>query len=442
MGTYILIGKSTLTALLAVCMLSACGGGSDAGSSVASTYSLGGSITGLNSSGLVLANGTDTLALASGATAFSFGSSSGSYDVTVATQPDGQTCAVDSGSGTLQGNVSSIMVVCRGYMAYVTNMTGNAIAQFSVTSGSGALVPLAIPTVVTTYQPSNIALSWDGKYAYVSHQDSKLIGAYRVNSSGALSLLDSVSAASAGYGLATSPIGDALYCADYGAQSISQFNVGANGIPVAMSSKTVSANVNPTSIAITPNGKYAYAINSSSETISQYSVGINGALTALTVATVSTTALGSNPQALVVDPSSSYVYVTLTDSNKIAQYSIGSTGGLTSMSPASIATDANPRGLVISPNGSYVYVANSGANTITQYVVTGGRLTALATSRVAAGSNPYALAASPDGRYVYVTNYGDNTVSQFSVGSGGGLSAMSTQSVSSQSTRPTGIAVR
>lgn len=442
MRTYSWAGQPLVAVLLSVCVLSACGGGDSGSSSAENSYSLGGSVVGLKSNGLVLANGSSTLAIASGASTFSFGSASGSYSITVATQPDGQTCSVDSGSGILLGNVSSVTVVCRGYMAYVTNLTGSEIAQFSVTSGSGVLAPLANPLVTTSYLPSTIILSMDGKYAYVSHQDSKLIGVYRVNTSGVLSLLDSINSTSAGYSLALSPNGDALYSADYGAQSISQFSVGANGIPVAMSSKTVAAGINPTSIVITPNGKYAYAVNSSGESISQYSVGSNGVLTAQAVATVSTTSLGSSPQSIVVDPSSSYVYVTLADSNKIAQYSIGSTGGLSPMWPASVATDANPRGIAISPNGYYAYVANYGANTVTQYALTGGRLTALATSKVSVGANPYAVAITPDGRYIYVTNYGDNTISQFSIGSGGGLSAISTATVSSQSTRPTGIAVR
>ena len=60
-------------------------------------------------SGLVLANGSDTLAVSAGATSFTlpkavaFGSS---FNVTVQTQPIGQTCAVTAGSGTL-GNLAS-----------------------------------------------------------------------------------------------------------------------------------------------------------------------------------------------------------------------------------------------------------------------------------------------------------------------------------------------
>jgi hypothetical protein len=80
------------------------------------TYRLGGSISGLTASGLVLANGTDTLAVASSATGFNLPTAiayGSSYAVTVQTQPTGLTCTVVGGSGTMPaGNVVSVVVTC------------------------------------------------------------------------------------------------------------------------------------------------------------------------------------------------------------------------------------------------------------------------------------------------------------------------------------------
>ena len=79
------------------------------------TYTIGGTISGLTASGLVLADGSQTVSPASGATSFTFPTaiaSGSSYAVTVKTQPSGETCTITNGSGTASANVSSIQVTC------------------------------------------------------------------------------------------------------------------------------------------------------------------------------------------------------------------------------------------------------------------------------------------------------------------------------------------
>jgi hypothetical protein len=82
----------------------------------AAAHSLGGTITGLPSAGLVLANGSDTVSPAAGALAFTFANpvaEGGAYAVSVQTQPSGATCSVGSGSGTMgTSNIASVQVTC------------------------------------------------------------------------------------------------------------------------------------------------------------------------------------------------------------------------------------------------------------------------------------------------------------------------------------------
>lgn len=79
-------------------------------------YSLGGSISGLNGSGLVLANGTDTVAVSSGATSFRMPipvAYTSSYEVAVRTQPAGLACAVGNGTGTMPASaVTNVAITC------------------------------------------------------------------------------------------------------------------------------------------------------------------------------------------------------------------------------------------------------------------------------------------------------------------------------------------
>lgn len=80
------------------------------------TFSLGGTITGLASTGLVLANGGDTVAPASGATQFTFTQAiafGAAYQVTVQAQPASGTCSVTNGSGTMPAAaVNTVAVTC------------------------------------------------------------------------------------------------------------------------------------------------------------------------------------------------------------------------------------------------------------------------------------------------------------------------------------------
>ena len=80
-------------------------------------YVIGGTVSGLAGTGLVLANGTNTATVnANGTFAFSQAvSSGGSYAVTVQKQPTGpsQTCSVVNGTGSVQAaNVTTVQVVC------------------------------------------------------------------------------------------------------------------------------------------------------------------------------------------------------------------------------------------------------------------------------------------------------------------------------------------
>lgn len=97
-----------------------CGGGSSPSNTVvpapASTYTLGGSITGLTAGGLQLANGSDQVSPASGAASFTLPNAVASgtaYSVTVMTQPPHLNCGVTHGSGTIAAaNVTSVQVAC------------------------------------------------------------------------------------------------------------------------------------------------------------------------------------------------------------------------------------------------------------------------------------------------------------------------------------------
>jgi hypothetical protein len=107
-------------AFAALFLMTGCSGvpQSSSGSGASSgTKTVGGSVTGMTGTGLVLQNnGGDNLKVTANG-AFTFATpvaNGGTYAVTVATQPTNpaQTCAVTGGSGTISANVTSVAVTC------------------------------------------------------------------------------------------------------------------------------------------------------------------------------------------------------------------------------------------------------------------------------------------------------------------------------------------
>ncbi|MGH8187004.1 MAG: NHL repeat-containing protein, partial [Steroidobacteraceae bacterium] len=140
-------------------------------------FTVGGSVTGLSGSGLVLRNnGTDDLAIASnGSFTFATELASGStYEVTVATQPGNppQTCTVADASGTVGStNVRTVKVTCAtatfAIRGTVVGLEGKGLAlqnnggdTIQVETSGGFAFPTAIPVggayqVAVTGQPAN-----------------------------------------------------------------------------------------------------------------------------------------------------------------------------------------------------------------------------------------------------------------------------------------------
>lgn len=109
--------RSRGVAIASICLiavLAACGGGG--GGTSGTTYTVGGTVSGLGVSGLVLQNngGDDTSVSADGTFTFAAALADGAaYSVTAKTQPSGQTCTVANGSGTVAGgNVTNVAVTC------------------------------------------------------------------------------------------------------------------------------------------------------------------------------------------------------------------------------------------------------------------------------------------------------------------------------------------
>lgn len=115
------------------------------------TYPVGGTITGLTASGLVLAVNNQTGSIGANATSFSsLPIASGSaYSVTVQTQPTGLFCTVANGSGTVTGAaVTSVAVSCVGAYTIGGTVAGLTTSGLGLSSNGQTL---SVPANATSF---------------------------------------------------------------------------------------------------------------------------------------------------------------------------------------------------------------------------------------------------------------------------------------------------
>jgi len=86
------------------------------------TYSIGGTVSGLSGTVVLQNNAADDLTITENES-FTFATeieADATYEVTVKTQPDGQTCSISSGTGTAEADVTTVAVTCSNIIYTVT----------------------------------------------------------------------------------------------------------------------------------------------------------------------------------------------------------------------------------------------------------------------------------------------------------------------------------
>lgn len=123
-------------------LAAACSGGGGA-TAPSAAYTVGGTVTGITASGLVLQNngGDDLNITADGAFTFRTPVADGAaYSVTVKTQPGGQFCSVAGGGGAIAGaNISTVVVTCTNLAVGILDTTFGTNIDGKVQTKIGAL---------------------------------------------------------------------------------------------------------------------------------------------------------------------------------------------------------------------------------------------------------------------------------------------------------------
>jgi 6-phosphogluconolactonase len=406
-------------ALLAV---AACGGGSSepSTSSQPPTYSIGGTVSGLDageSLALHLSGGDDLTVSANGA--FTFATKvigGGGYAVSVRVRPQGKSCAVTDGAGTATANVTNVAVACSG---------PTIVGPYTVGGTVSGLVGQGL--TLNIYNPANTA------------HHTVLMGALAISSNGVYR----TARASDGYGVLVqdqphSPAqrcvvrhpwgsflfhlealpdnvtgvdvmcGEFAYVTDAADSTIFAFAVDAYTGAIKSAGPPVSTGSSPAAIAMTRDKRYLYVANGASNDVAVFAVDPDNG----TLAPRSPVAAGTNPQALALYTAvdvgygppiiTDYLYVANAGSDDLSVFNIDSdTGVPTHLSPASYPTGASPSALVIDRSGPFLYAANSGgSHGISGFTISGG-LTPIAGSPFPSSGGVSVFALGGDGQFLY-----------------------------------------
>lgn len=420
-------------AAMAALALTACGGGGGGGSSSSppppppATYSIGGSVTGLTGTGLVLQdNGGDNLSVTANGT-FTFATkinSGASYKVTVMTQPVGQTCTVASGTGTASANVTTVAVSCASSSSNVT--IGGTVTGLT---GSGL--------VLQDNGGDNLTITGNGTFTFATPLASGATYAVTVLTqpsgqtctvaSGSGTASANVTTVAVSCGGAAPSVGKFAYTASYGDGTISAFAINSTtGSLTAAAGSPIADGTHPAAVSLAPNGKFAFSASDNGTKVQAYTIDqTSGALTLVGTYTTGFVTGSAYPD-IAVDSQSAHLYLASAGDNKVAGFAINSTtGALTALTGSPYAAGPGAGAIpAFSVDGKYLYVmdqaaSGTGANSVSGYAIgADGSLTALAGSPYAAGTNPSWIAFTPNGKYAYVANSGEDTISAYSVSSG------------------------
>lgn len=390
MSTFIARSTSIVVALL---VLAACGGHRDDPPDnppppppPPSTYAIGGSVSGLAGTGLVLINnGGETYQVnADGAFAFPTAVVTGTaYDIRVLTQPATpvQRCVATANRGAVaNAPVTAPTISCvtqTPRFAVGVDFLDRSLSVYAVDAATGQL--RTTREVRTGLHPVDFATDASGRFWYVLNRGSQTISVYTFDAS----------------------TGEVLE---------------VPGSPYPSGTPEVLNEFYPTgTMALTAHPRLPYLYVASGNAIPGAPIGAYAADSttgALTVVPGGPFAAGTWPIKLSIDASGRFAYMVNLTSRDIYSYTIDqSSGALAEIANSRVATGADPAGLVLHPNGKFAYLTNYSDGTLSAFSInaTTGALTAVVGSPFTAGVRPDAsVLFHPSGRFLYIRRSVDN----------------------------------
>lgn len=195
-------------------------------------------------------------------------------------------------------------------------------------------------------------------------------------------------------GTAGASAGSFAYITNYGSNTVSVIDTGANKVTV-----TVPVGNSPLGVAVSPDWSRIYVVNSGAP-------GFVSVIDAAQNVVTATVPVGNYPAGVAVSPDGSHVYVANSSDNTVSVIA-AATNTVIATVGAGTAQFNYPYGVAVSPDGSRVYVTNSWGNTVSVITTVNNTVA----GAIVVGNGPISVDVSADGSRVYVANLGGNTVS-------------------------------
>ena len=306
-----------------------------------------------------------------GTSAYATSSASKVYQYTINPATGRLTPKSPAAVATKSGETAAIAFSPDGTSAYVV---GNNISQYSIDAATGDLTPKSPATVGTPPNPEPIAVSPNGKYAYVAtcggcgyalqktqfhapagpaagkRQPAKpsYLVEYRINPrTGALSRkpIAKITTGNGANWIALAPKGKSVYVAT--STGVWQYTTNPTTGDLSPKDPETTGQTEH-NVVIAPNGKNAYVIDATSSRVSRYR--INSRTGTLSSQPVSTAHTVLHPEAIALSADGKNAYVTSENDPEMAQYTINpTTGKITAMTPATVKTASGALGLAVTP---------------------------------------------------------------------------------------------
>lgn len=289
--------------------------------------------------------------------------------------------AINNTNAPVSATVTATPQIGTPSVAYTANYSNHTVSAISTVNQT------VIATIPVGTNPTSIAVSPNGMFVYVAHQDNRLF----VISTSNNTVLTTIPVAYFGRGIVVSADGSRIYVAHSQLNQVSVINGLTNTLIT-----TITVGTRPNGMVLSPNGNLLYVANTTSGTLSIINTTTN------TVSNTVTLAFGNGIFSLAISPDGNRLYIGNIDWDYV---SIFNTATQTILATLGVGDD--PTHLAINSAGSRVYATN----TRTDDVSVINTLTSEVIATIPVNDGPNSIGISNDGNHLYVVNGYSSNVS-------------------------------
>ena len=268
-------------------------------------------------------------------------------------------------------------------LAFVGNAESDSVSV--VDTATNQVVGSPIPV---GRQPASIAVTPDGRFAYVANSGTAQFGGQSVSviDTAARQGVATVEVGEFPFGLAITPDGGQVFVTDRGSNEVSVIDTGTNQVVAE-----IEVGSEPTGVAITPDGAWAYVANFGDGTVER----INTTTFAVVGEPIH---VGEHPEGIEFTPDGKTAFVADQGNDAVSAIDTATR----KVTPIPLPTGEQPRGIVVSPDGLKAFVVNLASDSVAVIDTQARKVT----KEIPVASGPQEVAIAANGKTVYVTETG------------------------------------